>query len=116
LKDGADVLIEDVAAPHSLIAAAEFLDACVATILKPLLFNASDAPTDEGSTMWSECSPQLTCNLSASLSQFVAADLPSQDDIVPRRPSDRCRVTIPTTSAAPSALKVREKDFPVARN
>jgi AcrR family transcriptional regulator len=29
------------------VAAAQFLDACVATILKPLLFNASDAPTDE---------------------------------------------------------------------
>jgi AefR-like transcriptional repressor, C-terminal domain len=29
------------------IAAAQFLDSCVATILKPLLFNASDPPTDE---------------------------------------------------------------------
>jgi AcrR family transcriptional regulator len=29
------------------IAAAQFLDCCVATILKPLLFNASDAPSDE---------------------------------------------------------------------
>jgi AcrR family transcriptional regulator len=29
------------------VAAAQFLDSCVSTILKPLLFNASDAPTDE---------------------------------------------------------------------
>ena len=29
------------------VAAAQFLESCVATILKPLLFNASDAPTDE---------------------------------------------------------------------
>jgi AcrR family transcriptional regulator len=29
------------------VAAAQFLDSCVATILKPLLFNASDAPSDE---------------------------------------------------------------------
>ena len=29
------------------VAAAQFLDSCVATILKPLLFNASDPPTDE---------------------------------------------------------------------
>jgi hypothetical protein len=29
------------------IAAAQFLDSCVATILKPLLFNASEAPCDE---------------------------------------------------------------------
>jgi hypothetical protein len=28
------------------VAAAQFLDSCVATILKPLLFNASDAPSD----------------------------------------------------------------------
>jgi hypothetical protein len=112
LKDGADVLIEDVAAPHSLIAAAQFLDACVATILKPLLFNASDAPID----MWSELQSAASLRPTASLSQFVAADLLSQEDIVPRRPRDRCRVTIPTTSAAPSALKVREKDFHVARN
>lgn len=29
------------------VAAAQFLDSCLATILKPLLFNASDAPTEE---------------------------------------------------------------------
>jgi AcrR family transcriptional regulator len=29
------------------VAAAQFLDSCLATILKPLLFNAGDAPTDE---------------------------------------------------------------------
>jgi AcrR family transcriptional regulator len=29
------------------VAAAQFLDSCVATILKPLLFNASEAPSDE---------------------------------------------------------------------
>ena len=29
------------------VAAAQFLDSCVATILKPLLFNASEAPRDE---------------------------------------------------------------------
>ncbi len=29
------------------VAAAQFLDSCVATILKPLLFNAGDAPTDQ---------------------------------------------------------------------
>lgn len=29
------------------VAAAQFLDSCLATILKPLLFNAADAPTDE---------------------------------------------------------------------
>lgn len=29
------------------VAAAQFLDSCMATILKPLLFNAADAPTDE---------------------------------------------------------------------
>jgi hypothetical protein len=28
------------------VAAAQFLDSCVATILKPLLFNASEAPSD----------------------------------------------------------------------
>jgi AefR-like transcriptional repressor, C-terminal domain len=29
------------------VAAAQFLDSCLATILKPLLFNAGDAPADE---------------------------------------------------------------------
>jgi AcrR family transcriptional regulator len=29
------------------VAAAQFLDSCHATILRPMLFNASDAPTDE---------------------------------------------------------------------
>jgi len=29
------------------VAAAQFLDSCLATILKQLLFNASEAPTDE---------------------------------------------------------------------
>jgi AcrR family transcriptional regulator len=29
------------------VAAAQFLDSCVATILKPLLFNSADAPSDE---------------------------------------------------------------------
>jgi AcrR family transcriptional regulator len=29
------------------VAAAQFLDSCLATILRPLLFNASDAPSDE---------------------------------------------------------------------
>jgi AcrR family transcriptional regulator len=29
------------------VAAAQFLDSCVATILKPLLFNAADPPSDE---------------------------------------------------------------------
>ena len=29
------------------VAAAQFLESCVATILKPLLFNAGDAPAEE---------------------------------------------------------------------
>src|SRR5947208_8201738 len=33
--------------PPREVAAAQFLDSCVATILKPLLFNACEAPSDE---------------------------------------------------------------------